>query len=157
MKHNLMLISALMTVMLILATASHAMGGWQLEIRAKVQRAETRLVIGQDAGATDGLDGAFDVPAFLGGEIMAHIALDSGQFWKDIRALCEAGCKKTWHITVEATAQKETVTLSWEPASAPQGLWLVDETTGKAIEMRATGSYSYLNAGARGFTVEVRS
>lgn len=104
--------------------------------------AENKICIGQKDGATDGIDGYYEVPAFFmpdpdGGQaaIKAYVSLNEGQYWRDIRAKCgsEGPCRKIWPLHIEAVSEIPEIRVKWE--NAPTSLFLVDEVAGKAINM----------------------
>ena len=147
----------------VLAAALHLGAGvcqggeaWEVELRASVRNATNRLVIGQAGDATEGVDGRHEIPALLGGDIRASLALEGGAYWKDMRGPCESPCEKTWSITVDSGLAGEIITLTWDAAGVPEGagLELTDESTGRRLDMRQSSS-RYENTGTRVFTVRV--
>jgi hypothetical protein len=131
--------------------------GWQLRLSVGVSGATNVLVIGQASGALDGVDPVNDVPAMLSGDVQAYTELEGDSFWQDIMAPCGNGaCSKKWIIFVSSALDGETVGISWDPETIPQGLSLVltDSSNHTETDMTGSSSYSYVNDGARGFTIE---
>jgi hypothetical protein len=149
--------SILVVALLLGPAVCYGEDAWEMEISASVQNAANRLVIGQAVDATGGIDGRYDIPALLGGDIQAYLDLDEEAYWKDIRDVCSGPCERIWTATVVSSLAGETVTLRWNPSSVPgeAGLALTDETTAETVDMTKAGAYSYQNTGARVFTLKV--
>jgi hypothetical protein len=150
------LLYSVLTVALLLDVGVCSGGeAWEIEMRAGIRNATNRLVIGQAADATEGIDGRHDIPALLGGDIRAYLALEGEAYWKDIRGSCESPCEKIWSVTVDSGLAGENVTIAWDASGMPEGasLELTDESTGRRTDMRQVSSYLYENAGTRAFTV----
>jgi hypothetical protein len=156
MKGNIVF-SILGVSLLIGSAVCYGGATWQMEITAGVGSATNRLVVGQAVDATEGVDGRYDIPALLSGDILAYLDLDGEAYWKDIRDVCGGPCERIWTVTVASSLAGETVTLRWNPSSVSggMGLALTDETTAETVDMTTTGSYSYQNTGARVFTLKV--
>jgi hypothetical protein len=149
--------SILVVALLLVTAVCYGGEAWQMEITASVQNAANRLVIGQAVDATGGIDGRYDVPALLSGDIQAYLDLEGEAYWRDTRDVCSGPCEKTWTVTVASSLAGETVTLRWNPSSVPgeAGLALTDETTAETVDMTKAGAYSYQNTGTRVFTLKV--
>jgi hypothetical protein len=160
MKNAMITLAAALLGCILLAGSVWAGDEWRMELRIAVENARTRLVVGQHPEATDGVDGRWEIPALLSGRIQAFIARrGEGRYWQDLAAVCEESpCARRWYIVVDAQAVGRTVTLTWDPAALPAGarVFLYDASTGTITKMHETGSYSYENAGRRGFALEVR-
>lgn len=133
---------------------------WMLHIRVKALDAQNRLIIGQKTDAVDGIEGRYDVPALLSGDIGAYINLEGNHYWKDIRQTCDAYCRKTWNISIESAIQGEVVTLSWSSpdVAATTHIILIDKETGMVTDMiSGQYEYAYENSGKREFTVVTES
>ena len=130
-----------------------------MNITAKVQNAENRLTIGQKSDASDLIDGRYDVPALLAGDIEAYIELEGDKYWKDIRQACNAACKKTWNIVVESEVQGQSIELIWKSSDIPDNaeMVLMDRKTSKKTDMTLSHEYIYENTGKREFIVEVQT
>lgn len=151
---------AIMTIALLffLVSAVSAGDGWETTIKVSVLTAENKLVIGQKADASDAIDGRYDVPALLAGDIQAYTGLEGDKYWKDIRQTCNAACKKIWDIVIESDLEGEVVKLSWNSPAIPNGTGVVmkDTETGEIIDMcSGQQEYGYENKGSRKFTLEV--
>lgn len=134
--------------------ASHP-EGWEANLTVGVTTVESRLSFGQRASATDGIDGGYDVPAMLGGDIKAYFFQGGGNYWRDIKAMTH-GEAKMWRVRVESGLNGKPVVLRWNPNNLPIGdVTLTDNIAGAVIDMRASGSYSYDNDGMREFSIEV--
>ena len=119
-----------------------AQSGWETELLISSERAQNRLLFGQQADATNGIDGRFDVPAMLSGTLKASFEDDSGKrLWRDIKALE----KVSWVIRVETNNPQAEVKLDWSPATLPKSteVLLVDRENNKTISMHKTSSYSF--------------
>ena len=152
------LIRVCFVVLVLVSGYGYAYGaeGWEAALKVSVPRAYNRLSFGQKADATDGIDGAYDVPAMLNGDIKASFLLKDGSYWRDIKAVASGEVKK-WRIRVESGLAGTVITLSWNPASLPAGVALTDMATATVIDMKSVGTYSYNNDGAREFLIEVAS
>jgi len=136
----------------------NAQDGWEINIKAKILNAENKLTIGQRPDATDGIDGKYDIPGLLAGDIKAYIELEGDKYWRDIRQSCNTPCKKTWNIIVESGIQGQLIELSWNSSDIPRdaSMVLIDTETGKVIDMKSADyKYIYKNKGRREFIVEV--
>jgi hypothetical protein len=132
---------------------------WEMTIKAKAGDAENKLVIGQRSDATDGIDGRFDVSAFLAGDIEAYIADVNGEaLWKDIKKACDDPCSKSWDLIVDSKTGSETVTVSWsmENISEDISFTLIDTTNGKSVDMMSHSSYAFTGDGQRRLLVEAK-
>jgi hypothetical protein len=157
-KNVLILIGLLSLISL--SNAIFAGDGWQIEIKASVLNAENRLSIGQRPDATDGIDGRYDIPALLSGDIMAYIELVDREYWKDIKGMCEReACTKNWDIIIDSDLTGENIKLNWNPHYLPSDMnvTLADITTGNVIDMKKQSSYVYKHIGKRKFRLEVKS
>ncbi len=145
------------TIMLINASILSAGDGWEMSIKAELLNAGNKLTIGQKPDASDGIDGRYDVPALLAGDIKAYIDLGGDKYWKDIKESCITPCKKVWTLVIESGIKGETIKLGWEfsAISEDREISLVDIFTGEVTDMKTQGSYSYQNNGHRQFRIEV--
>ena len=57
----------------------NAADGWEANITVGAATAENELSFGQKSDATDGPDGAYDVPAMLNGDIKASFKASDGK------------------------------------------------------------------------------
>ena len=133
-----------------------AVDGWEANIIVGVSTAENKLSFGQMADATDGIDGKYDAPAMLGGNVKAYFSEVGGSYWRSIKAL-SAGQSKKWNVRVESPLKGETVSIRWNPKKLPSSgsLSITDTASGKVTDMRATNSYSYKNERVRELLIEV--
>jgi len=152
------ILSLVVTIILINISMATAENNWQVSIKAKILDAENRLVIGQEADASDGIDGRYDVPALLSGDIKAYIEFGDDKLWKDIKKSCEDTCQKTWNIFVESTIAGYNVELTWDLLNMHDNVSinLLDNETGEIINMATNNKHSFGNTGKREFTVEVQ-
>ena len=143
----------------IITTVIFAGNKWQMNITAKVQNAENRLTIGQRPDASDLIDGRYDVPALLAGDIKAYIELEGDKYWKDIRQACSTACKKKWNIIVDSALQGYIIKLNWNSSNIPDNasMVLVDKKNGEMSDMKSSNEYVYENTGKRELIVEVQT
>jgi hypothetical protein len=159
MKKKTIMIALVMTILqIILLDRLNAQDSWEINIKARLLNAENKLTIGQRPDATDSIDGRYDIPALLAGDIKAYIELEGDKYWKDIRQSCKIPCKKTWNIIVESEIQGELIELSWDLESIPHDtrVILIDTETGEVIDMDSEHKYTYKNTGPRGFILEAQ-
>jgi hypothetical protein len=130
-----------------------AADAWQADIKIGVQNAEIRLVVGQSPDATDGIDGAYDIPALLAGDIQSCLILEGKEYWKDIKS---SSGNKTWDFTVESELAGKDINIKWNPARVPSDMkvMLTDMNTGTAMDMRSQSGYTYQNTGKRQFSIK---
>ena len=141
----------LLVILLIAAPTiqTFAADGWEAKIKVSVLTAENKISFGQKTDATNGIDGLYDVPAMLSGDIRAYFLLDSGGYWRDIRPLGTAA----WTIMVESELIGKTIKITWRPEeleALPAGsVLLMADTAKKALDMKKTGLYTFINDGKR--------
>ena len=133
-----------------------AVDGWEANIIVGVSTAENKLSFGQMADATDGIDGKYDAPAMLGGNVKAYFSEVGGSYWRSIKTLNDGQSKK-WNVRVESPLKGETVMVRWNSKKLPSSgsLYVTDTASGKVTDMRATNSYSYRNEGVKELLIEV--
>lgn len=135
---------------------SLATDGWEINIVVSVGVAENRLSFGQRPDATDGVDGQYDVPAMLSGDVRAYFPNPDGKYWRDIKAMTP-GAVKIWEINIESPLTGQMVEVKWKRELLPENarVNLIDNSAGAVIDMKAQGSYKYQNNGQRQLKVEV--
>ncbi len=146
-------------IMFVNENLSLADNGWELSIKANVLNAENRLIIGQRADASDGIDGRYDVPALLAGDIKAYMEIDGNKYWKSIKESCNTPCRKTWNIFIDSEPLGQTIEFSWNSLDIPDNelsIILTDTATGKVVDMKTEYQYSCENTGKKEFVVEVQ-
>lgn len=127
---------------------------WMMQLHVKAGDARNKLMIGQRTDAVDGIDGRYDVPAMLGGNIEAYLYVEGGKYWKDIKQTCSADCRKIWIISIESPMPWEVIKLSWDPQNIPSDktLILIDNETGAVTDMLSGHrEYAYENSGIKEF------
>ncbi len=131
----------------VMTGSASAADDWSLEINASVLNAQNKLVIGQNTIASDSIDGLYDIPALLSGDIKAYMPLDGQFLWTDLRASCDTSCEKQWNIVIESPLTGELIRLSWDPDQIPDGmsLVLVDTDTGVEVDMSRESAFSFEN------------
>lgn len=141
--------------LLLLSGPLRAADGWEANITVGAATAENKLSFGQKNDATDGPDGAYDVPAMLNGDIKASFkASDGKSYWRDIKAA--NGGIKTWKLAVESRLGMEKVTLKWKPTAInARKAVLLDDRGGFLADMKSESAYSYINDGQRSFIIEI--
>lgn len=144
-------------IIFLIVGASYANDGWQVTVRAKVLNAENKLIVGQKVDATDTIDGRYDIPAFLAGDIQAYIDLEGQTYWSDIKQMCSVPCKKNWSMVIESNKIGEIIKLTWNISDIPtnMSLLLIDTVTGEIVDMKNIEDYVYVNSGTREFIMEM--
>ena len=151
---------SVVTIMFINSNISTAGTSWEMNIKVKSGNAANRLIIGQNPDATDGIDGRYDVPALLAGDIKAYMSIESDEYWKNIKASCTSPCKKTWKIFVESDSMGQ-IDLSWDFIAIPDdvSLNLINAETGEVLDMKIKQKeyrYNY-SGGKKDFIVEAQT
>ena len=150
------LIRVCFVVLVLVSGYGYAYGaeGWEATLKVSVPRAYNRLSFGQKADATDGIDGAYDAPAMLNGDMKAYFKRDDGNYWRDIKAF---GGSKRWTVRVESPLKGSTVSVSWKPETlvSLKAATLTDVATGMLVDMKSAGDYSYTNGGTKDFTIDI--
>ena len=134
--------------------------GWEVSLIVSAHNVENTLYFGQRPDASDAVDGKYDVPALLSGDIKAYMELESNKYWKNIKESCIAPCKKAWNIFVDSEAWGQVIELSWNSLNITDdvNIILIDTATGEAIDMKTEQhEYTYENTGRREFIVEVKT
>lgn len=142
------------SVLLLVSGYAYGADGWEATLKVSVPRAYNRLSLGQKADATDGIDGVYDVPAMLNGDIKAPFKRDEGSYWRDIKALDDP---KKWLMRVESPLKGSAVTVSWKPKTFTtlKAATLTDVVTGLVVDMKSAGDYSYTNDGTKDFAIDI--
>lgn len=145
-------------IILMNTSISIAENGWELSIKAKVLNAENILIIGQNPDASDGVDGRYDVPALLAGDIEAYIKLGNDTYWKDIKESCTISCQKSWNFFVDSKVAGQIIELRWNPLTIPENISinLTDKATNNVIDMKKANNYYYENTNKREFIVNAQ-
>ena len=127
---------------------------WEASLEVGVQNARNKLSFGQRPDATDGIDGLYDVPALLSGDIKACFLLEGDKYWRDVKA---EGAKQ-WVLVIESELEGEVISIGWKPGELPEqaDIVLMDDTARMAFDMKTGSSYSYKNDSPRQFRIEVR-
>ena len=138
-------------------TPVYADDGWEANLTVTISTADNKLSFGQRAGAADGIDGKYDVPALLSGDIRAYFLTEKGNYWRDIKSLTPAETKR-WDIRVESPLKGKIIIIRWNPGNmtAVSVINLIDRSSGVIMDMKAINSCSYQNNGVREFSIEVR-
>ena len=137
---------------------------------ADVEDGQARVVLGAEAGATDGYDNLYDYPMPLdppgGSSVRAYFQYQgwnehvADRFVQDMRAPYDQQEQKSWEITIEAEEGTE-VTVSWGTMqfTTPYRFTfnLIDQTSGAEINMDDEISYTYESDGPRIFTIGTQS
>ena len=145
-------------IILMNTSISIAENGWELSIKAKVLNAENILIIGQNPDASDGIDGRYDVPALLAGDIETYIELGNDTYWKDIKESCTTSCQKSWNFFADSKVVGQTIELRWNPLTIPENMSinLTDKATNNVIDMKKANNYYYENTNKREFIVNAQ-
>jgi hypothetical protein len=153
MKKLTIMIIILVAVTLASISLANSVDGWESNLTVTVMNADNRLSFGQQADATDGMDGQYEVPAMLSGDIRAYFICNGAKIWRDIQAVGQN--PKVWDLVIETSYTGKDVELRWNAASLPEGTTLLDITAGRSIDMNTYASYSYQHNGTRKFKIEV--
>jgi hypothetical protein len=147
------------TIIILLAVApvaidrANGIDGWETNLAITAMSADSRLSFGQRADATDGIDGQYEVPAMLSGDIRAYFICNGSKVWRDIRGIGPNG--KTWNLVIETSLTGKDIELQWNTDSLPEGSMLLDMKTGDSVDMHANSAYRYQHNETRNFTIEV--
>ena len=138
-------------------TPVYADDGWEANLTVTISTADNKLSFGQRGDATDGIDGKYDVPALLSGDIRAYFLTEKGNYWRDIKSLIPAETKR-WDIHVDSRLKGKIIIIRWNHGNmtAVSEINLIDRSTGVVTDMKVVNSYSYQNEGVREFSIEVR-
>lgn len=132
------------------------------------KKVSNKLVVGIEAGATDGFDYIWDTQALVSNPnpdnpavLRAYIKNDSAgredlkQLWKDIRGTGNGGSSTTWDITVNSVSAGKSVDISWDipPGALKDGERLVLKDNSKPgndnkpvqIDITQSPGYSYVS------------
>ena len=122
---------------------------WEAKITIRAGEIETKLIFGQEPDASSGMDGRYDVPALLSGELQAYFEAGGQRLWRDIRG---TGVGE-WAMVIESSRTGEIVLL-WESEKLPdREVLLIDG--GLSINMKEISRYSYTNDGKRILKIRV--
>lgn len=157
---SFMFIAAFASVLLLWGRPSDAGPLWTVNVIASAGDDSNRLILGAAPDATDGFENRYEGRAVLAGGLMAYFhhpewGLDTSYFWSDIK---DSTLPKDWVFYVSSQYAGSDITIRWKvDASAPAKLLFVDDTFGTTIDMKAQGSYTYLNSSIapRKFTIYV--
>jgi hypothetical protein len=152
-----LLVAAVITLVSLYVCPVFAAIEWETNLTVNIDAADTRLSFGQKEDATDGIDGKYDVPAMLSGDIKAYFSDKEGSFWRDIKK--SASSQKRWSMRVESLLKNRDVSIKWNQDGFPhQGtIKIKDVKSGIVTDMRKASSYSYQNSeGTRDFIIEVK-
>jgi len=138
---------------------------WHVQVKIESGDAHNILTLGVDHTATDGFDNLWETPALFGGSIRAYFPHDEwnrahNEFWRDIKSN-DSGTTKTWPFTVDIDPDSSLLNsefrISWNISKVPQNysMTLIDDITGKQIDMRSTPSHSFIFTAARAFEIIV--
>jgi len=144
-------IKAIITILVILIGANIALA-WEARIDIKAGNTETGINIGQRVDATDGIDGLYDVPALLSGNLQAYIKAGNEKLWRDIR---REGSDSVWELVIESLIDGDVI-IKWDIDRLPseKRVELIDGLL--RIDMKAVDSYIYRNEGVKTLRIEVR-
>jgi len=144
-------IKAIITILVILIGANIALA-WEARIDIKAGNTETGINIGQRVDATDGIDGLYDVPALLSGNLQAYIKAGDEKLWRDIR---REGSDSVWELVIESLIDGDVI-IKWDIDRLPseKRVELIDGLL--RIDMKSVDSYIYRNEGVKTLRIEVR-
>lgn len=140
MKKLIIAISLSVLLSGVFVAGSLAADGWEATIKVTADNATSRLSFGQQADATDLVDGPYDVPALLSGTLQAWFTNSKSDLWRDIRSTGEAN---EWQLMITSRTDSP-ITISWDPATLPDEITaeLIDSARATAIDMKSASSYT---------------
>lgn len=139
-----------------MVSVAFATDGWEANLAISVSSAENRLLFGEKADGTDDLDGQYDVPPLLGGNLAAYFTNGGGNLWRDIRSQKQAG--NTWKLHIESSvAHDRLVTVQWDPEDFPEwnNVTLNDVKNGVIVDMKKSNMFVYKNIGPKDLEIFV--
>jgi hypothetical protein len=138
------------------ASIAFAANGWEANLNIAVSGAENRLLFGEQTDATAGLDGQYDVPPMLGGNMAAYFTNGGGDLWRDIRPLTQDG--NSWKLHIESSIYNRYITLHWDPAMFPETakVTMNDVKDGIIIDMKNNNLFAYKNAAPKDLEIVVQ-
>lgn len=142
--------TAIALLTLLIVSPAEANQDWETTITVKAGVAKNKLMLGQNSKATDGIDGLFEVPAMLSGNVKASFPSAIGSLWRDIKA---HGQSKFWTMNVESNQANVDITIRLDTTRFPSSysLYMTDKATGSTINIAQSGFYKYKNTGPRTF------
>ena len=133
-----------------------AADGWETSLTISVAGAENKLSFGQQADATDSIDGQYDVPPMIGGLITSYFSDGGGLLWRDIRALTPR--IKSWKLHIESSLSDKYIFLTWDPTKLPDraGVILKDTINGVVVNMNDRNMFAFKNVGPKELEIVVQ-
>lgn len=121
---------------------SGSVPGWEARLNIAQGSAGINVYLGQRPDATDGIDGYYDVPAFSSEGFNAHLALEGGRYWRDIRHYGQIS-SVVWRLELEPSGGRPVV-IRWKPADIPDNVTalLVDPASGSVIDMKDNSEFA---------------
>ena len=151
-------VALVLIVFLTTCTASLALAaaGWETNLTIAVEGAENNLSFGQQADATDVMDGQYDVPPMIGGTITSYFSDGGGLLWRDIRAFTPE--IKSWKLHIESPLVDKYIYVTWDPTKLPDGaqVTLKDMINGVNVNMTNRSMFAYKNAGLKELEIIVQ-
>lgn len=149
-------VTMLLAGCLLSVASAWAADDWEVALKVKAGVAENKLSFGQKADATDGIDGRYDVPAILSGDVRASFLEKGKSYWRDIKALAP-GAISSWDLQVEAT-RPGPVELRWSGVFLKSAVVsLVDLATGERVNMQTERSFVFNYDGPRSLRIEAEN
>ena len=139
------------------ATLVYAADGWETSLTISISGAENKLSFGQQADATDTLDGQYDVPPMIGGTLTSYFSDGGGLLWRDIRALTPG--IKSWKLHIESSLNDKYIYLTWDPKKMPDGAEVIlkDTINGVTVNMNDRNLFAFKNVGPKELEIVVRN
>ncbi len=153
--------AASLVLVCVLSFPAYSEMAWKAKITVDVpDMGDTCVaIVGAATDATDNFENAYEGRALLSGYLMAYFhhpewGEDTQFFWTDIK---DTNLPKEWSWKVQSRYRNREHVISWE-VDAPEGLelYIMDTVSGDVVDMRAAGSYTYINTSTapREFVVE---
>jgi len=158
----------IITIVFLLSPNETVYASWHIDIEVSTQDpasdtgiASNTLTIGADKAATGDYDNTLDTIAMLDGPIQAYFShqeypSDRQKLWRDFR---DESLPQEWELNISADGERK-IDMKWNLAVPDNlGLLLIDPNTNKEINMRTSGSYSYVTTidTSRKFILKVTS
>lgn len=131
-----------------------AADGWEANVMITSGSAASRLSFGQRSDATDLVDGVYDLPAMLTGDLQVYFHNVAESLWRDIRGMEP---QSEWQLVIFNRRLDEAVKVSWDPAALPEKseIKLIDDAKGIETDMKLTNEYILENVSESLLLIEV--
>lgn len=143
--------------LLFLTTPVFAMDNWEVAIKVRADKVESKVVLGSNLYATSGFDGQFDVLFFGSGTLQAYFVNDDNNLlFKDIRNITD---QTTWTLKIDNKDNNATFLLIfWNANDLPEGynFILSDPIENINIDMKSNSYYKIPNTAIKYLDILVK-